>query len=151
MECFQLIKKDETNLEQVLNYFNDEYIVAKEEIKIKGNLQRCISEMSSLFEMRFAQLQELEAILSHFNNKLSGIKGAIYRDLQEHSKRQLTSTDIRQYVDSDAKVLAMQSIINEVALVRNKFISLTKGFESKNWQLSNLVKLQCAGLDAIEI
>ena len=107
--------------------------------------------MSSLFEMRFSQLQEIEAILTHFNNKLSGIKGAIYRDLQEHSKRQLTSTDIKQYVDSDSKVLAMQSIINEIVLVRNKFMSLTKGFESKNFMLSNITRLQCAGLDNIEI
>ena len=148
MQYFQLIKKDETKLEEVLNYFNDEYELAREEIKIKGRLNKCIAELPSLFEIRFSQLQELEAILAYFNNKLNG---SIYRQLQEHSKRQLNSTDIKQYVDSDEKVLAMQTIINEIALVRNKFISLSKGFETKNWQLSNLTKLQCAGLDDIQI
>lgn len=151
MEYFKLIKKDETKLEDVLNHFNEEYEIAREEIKIKGKLNRCIAELPSLFEIRFSQLQELEAILAYFTNKLNGLRGSIYRQLQEHSKRQLNSTDIKQYVDSDEKVLAMQTIINEIALVRNKFISLSKGFETKNWQLSNLTKLQCAGLDDIQI
>ena len=146
---FQLIKQDESKLQEVLNYFEQEYLEGKKEIKIEGILNYNISELSSLFENRFSQLQELEAILSHFNNKLSGIRGTIYRDLQEHSKRQLTSSDIKQYVDSDTRVLAMQSIINEIMLVRNKFISLTKGFETKNFMLSNITKLQCAGLDNI--
>ena len=119
MQYFQLIKKDETKLEEVLNYFNDEYELAREEIKIKGRLNKCIAELPSLFEIRFSQLQELEAILAYFNNKLNGLRGSIYRQLQEHSKRQLNSTDIKQYVDSDEKVLAMQTIINEIALVRN--------------------------------
>ena len=132
MQYFQLIKKDETKLEEVLNYFNDEYELAREEIKIKGRLNKCIAELPSLFEIRFSQLQELEAILAYFNNKLNGLRGSIYRQLQEHSKRQLNSTDIKQYVDSDEKVLAMQTIINEIALVRNKFISLSKISEHPN-------------------
>lgn len=151
MEYFNLIKQNDSNLNKVLEYFNDEYNKSKDEIKIKGNLKQSISELSSLYETRYAQLQELEAILNHYTNKLNYLRGNIYKTLQEHSKRQLTSTDIKQYVDCDEKILAMQSIINEIALVRNKFISLSKGFETKNWQLSNLVKLQCAGLDNIEI
>lgn len=151
MDYFKVIKKDETKLQEVLDYFSDEYEQARNEIKIQGNLNKCIAELPSLFEIRFSQLQELEAILAYFTNKLNGLKGSVYCQLQEHSKRQLTSTDIKQYVDCDAKVLAMQTIINEIALVRNKFLSLTKGFETKNWQLSNLAKLQCAGLDNVQI
>ena len=47
--------------------------------------------------------------------------------------------------------MELQLIINDITLVRNKFISLTKGYDIKNWQLSNLTKLYCAGLDSIEI
>lgn len=144
---FQIIKKDETKLPEILNYFEDEYIKGKEEIKVTGGMLDNLSAISSQYEVRYSQWQELEAILNHYSNKLSGIKGGLYKDLQEHSKRQLTSTDIKQYVESDAKVLAMQSIINEITLVRNKFISLSKGFEVKQYMLSNITKWQCAGLD----
>lgn len=148
---FKLIKKDDTKLQEVLEYFEEEYLKGKEEIKLDGILCQNIAELSSFFEHRYSQLQEIDAILNHFNNKLSGIRGFLYRDLLEHSKRQLTSTDIKQYVDSDVKVLAMQSIINEIVLIKNKFISLTKGFECKQYMCNNITKLRCAGLDNIII
>ena len=67
------------------------------------------------------------------------------------SARALTQSDLRQYIDGDEQVVAMQTIINEIALVRNKFISISKGFETENWQISNLTKLYAAGLDGIVV
>lgn len=148
---FQLIKKDESKLSEVLEYFNQEYESGREEIKIKGNLSQSMTQLPALYEIRFAQLQELEAILAFYNNKLNGIKGSLYREFQEKSKRSLTSTDLKQYVEGDVKTLAIQTIINEIALVRNKFVSLTKGFETKNYMLTNLTKLHIAGLDSVEL
>ena len=43
----------------------------------------------------------------------------------------------------------LQLIINDIALVRNKFISITKALDIKNWQLSNITKALCAGLNDI--
>lgn len=150
-EYLKMVKENANNITNVLSYFEEEYEKAKIEIKIKGNLNRCISELPSLYEIRYSQLQELEAILEHFNIKLRAIKSSKYSQFMNSSARALTSSDIKQYIDGDKNVVDIQSIINEIALIRNKFISLSKGFEAKNWQLSNLVKLQCAGLDNIEI
>ena len=94
---------------------------------------------------------QLEAIMEFFDIKLKGIRSSLYQKLLNNSQRALTSNDIKQYIDGDKNIMDLQLIINDIALVRNKFISLTKGFETKNWQLSNLTNLQCAGLDAIEI
>lgn len=147
----KLIKENANNVPTVLSYFEEEYEKAREEVKIKGNLQRCISELSSLYEMRFAQLQELEAIMEFFDIKLKGIRSSLYQKLMNNSQRALTSNDIKQYIDGDKNIIDLQLIINDIALVRNKFISLTKGFESKNFMLSNLTRLHCAGLDQIEV
>jgi hypothetical protein len=147
----KLIKENANNVPSVISYFEEEYEKARDEIKIKGNLQRCISELPALYEIRFSQLQELEAIMEFFDIKLKGIRSSLYQKLLNNSQRALTSNDIKQYIDGDKNIMDLQLIINDIALVRNKFISLTKGFETKNWQLSNLTKLQCAGLDAIEI
>ena len=43
----------------------------------------------------------------------------------------------------------LQLIINDIALVRNKFISITKALDVKNWQLSNVTKSLCAGLNDV--
>ena len=149
--AFQIIKKDESKLTEVLNYFLEEYEEAKKELKISGRLDKSVSELSSKFEMRYSQLQDLEAILEHFNIKLKAIKSKIYQQLINTSARALTQSDLRQYIDGNEQVVAMQTIINEIALVRNKFISISKGMETKNYQLSNLTKLYSAGLDGVVV
>ena len=150
-EYLKLIKDNANNISKVIEHFEEEYNLAKSEMKIKGNLNRNISELPSLYEMRYSQLQELEAILEFFDIKLKGIRSSLYQKYMNTSQRALNVTDIKQYIDGDKNIVELQLIINDIALIRNKFISLSKGFETKNWQLSNLVKLQCAGLDNIEI
>lgn len=149
--AYQIVKKDESKLTEVLSYFNSEYEEARGELKISGKLERCISEISAHFDYRYSQLQELEAILEHFNIKLKSIKSKKYQQLINTSARALSQSDLRQYIEGDEQVVAVQTVINEIALVRNKFISLSKGFETMNWQLSNLTKLYAAGLDDIRI
>lgn len=148
---FLTVKKDEKTLPLALEFFNTEYELAREELKIKGKLIESISKLSSNFEIRFSQLQEIEAILEHFNIKLRQMKSSLYQKYLENYQRALSSSDISKYIEGVPEVVAYQQIINEIALVRNKFLSLTKGFETKNWQLSNITKLQCAGLNDIEI
>lgn len=148
---FHVIKNDETKLSDALNYYSEQYENAVSEVSIKGNLQDNISQLSSQYEFRFSQLQEIEAILSHFEHKMMSIRATIHKDMIENSRRQLTSSDIKQYVDGSEKVIAFQIIINEITLVRNKFLALTKGFETKQYMLNNITKLQCAGLDCVTI
>lgn len=149
--AYQIVKKDENKLTEVLAYFNSEYEEARAELKLSGKLEKYISQISANFEYRYSQLQELEAILEHFNIKLKSIKSKKYQQLINSSARALSQSDLRQYIEGDEQVVAVQTVINEIALVRNKFISLSKGFETQNWQLSNLTKLYAAGLDDIRI
>jgi hypothetical protein len=45
----------------------------------------------------------------------------------------------------------MDSIVNEFALVRNKYLGLIKGIDIKQWQLSNVIKLRVAGMEDAEL
>ena len=150
-EYFQAIKKDETTLPKVLEYFNDEYEDARKEVDIKGSLTECVSKISSRYEYRVSQLQEIEAILKHFEIKLSQRKSALYQKFLENYNRSLSSTDIKIYIEGQPEVVAIQQIINEIALIRNKYMGLTKGFETANYQLSNLSRLYASGVDGVQI
>lgn len=150
-EYFQTVKKDESTLPQALEYFNNEYEEAREEVKIKGSLTECVSKISSRYEYRVSQLQEIEAILKHFEIKLSQRKSALYQKFLENYNRSLSSTDIKIYIEGQPEICAIQQILNEIALVRNKYLGLTKGFETANYQLSNLSKLYAAGVDGVQI
>ena len=150
-EYFQAIKKDETTLPKVLEYFNNEYEDARKEVDIKGSLTECVSKISSRYEYRVSQLQEIEAILKHFEIKLSQRKSSLYQKFLENYNRSLSSTDIKIYIEGQPEVVAIQQIINEIALIRNKYMGLTKGFETANYQLSNLSRLYASGVDGVQI
>jgi hypothetical protein len=41
----------------------------------------------------------------------------------------------------------MATLINEVALVRNKYLALIKGLDVKQFQISNIVRLRIQGME----
>ena len=45
----------------------------------------------------------------------------------------------------------MSQLINEFALVRNKYLGLLKAIDAKQFQINNIVKLRVAGLDDAEL
>lgn len=150
-QYFQAVKQNDNALPGALEYFNNEYEEAREEVKIKGSLTECVSKISSRYEYRVSQLQEIEAILRHFEIKLSQRKSTLYQKYLENYQRALSSSDIKIYIEGQPEIVATQQIINEVTLIRNKFLGLTKGFETANYQLSNLSKLYAAGVDGVQV
>ena len=58
-------------------------------------------------------------------------------------------TQNAMYLLNNNEIEKGNAIINEIALVRNKFISISKGMETQNYQLSNLTSLYQLCLDRI--
>ena len=44
-------------------------------------------------------------------------------------------------------VVDFEKIINEFALLRNKWLGIIKSLDIKQWQVSNIIKLRTAGLE----
>jgi len=63
----------------------------------------------------------------------------------------LTSRDAEKYVDGEAEVIDMETLINEVALLRNKYLAIMKGLDSKNFMLGHVVRLRAAGMEDIQV
>ena len=49
------------------------------------------------------------------------------------------------------EVIDMETIINEVALLRNRWLGVMKGIESKNFMLGHVVRLRTAGMEDIVV
>jgi hypothetical protein len=69
----------------------------------------------------------------------------------ENYQRALTSRDAEKYVDSEADVVDMEVLVNEVALLRNRWLGIIKGLEAKQWQMGHIVKLRTAGMEDITL
>ena len=107
--------------------------------------------MPGIVEYRFNQLQELEAILEYLNIEMRKIRNKHYRKYLESYNKALSSRDAEKYADGEQEVIDQQHIINEVALVRNKFMGLIKAVDAKQFQINNIVKLRAAGLEDVSL
>ena len=54
---------------------------------------------------------------------------------------------MEKYVDGESDVVDYEKIINEFALLRNKWLGIIKALDIKQWQLSNVIKLRVAGME----
>ena len=147
MGWYSDIAKDISKIPDAIQYFEDELVAAKAQIRIKGNVERAAAEMPGIVEQRFNQLQELEAILEYLNIELRRLRSSFFKKYLENYARALSSRDVEKYVDGEADVVDYEKIINEFALMRNKWLGVTKALDQKQWQLTNIVKLRVAGME----
>ena len=147
MGWYSDIAKDISKIPDAIQYFEDELDAAKAQIRIKGNVERAAAEMPGIVEQRFNQLQELEAILEYLNIELRRLRSSFFKKYLENYARALSSRDVEKYVDGEADVVDYEKIINEFALMRNKWLGVTKALDQKQWQLPNIVKLRVAGME----
>ena len=141
------IAKDISNIPDAVLYFEAELIEARKEVKLYGNVERASAALPGVVEHRFSQLQEIEAILEYLNIELRRLKSGFFRKYLESYQRALSSRDCEKFVEGEADVIDMEKIINEFALLRNKWLGITKGLDQKQWQITNIVKLRIAGME----
>ena len=134
-----------------INYYENELVEAKYDCNVKGNLEKNIANLPGITEHRFNQLQEIEAVLNYLNIQLRKIRRRHFQKYLETYARALTSRDAEKYVDGEDEVIDFETTINEVALIRNKWLGLLKGLESKNFMLGHVSRLRTAGMEDITL
>jgi uncharacterized protein YfdQ (DUF2303 family) len=134
-----------------IDYYENQLQSAKVEIAIRGNVEKSLSSLPGVTEHRFNQLQEIEAVLNYLNIQLRKIRRKHFQKYLEGYARALSSRDAEKYVDGEDEVVDFETIINEVALLRNKWLGVMKGLESKNFMIGHVVRLRTAGMEDIVI
>ena len=151
MTWYNKIVQDLSNIPDALEYYEGELIDAKKDVKIKGILEKNSSELPGVVEHRFNQLQEIEAILQFLNIQLRKVRRKHFKSYLENYQRALTSRDVEKYVDGEDEIADFQHLVNEFALMRNRFHGLIKALDAKQFQINNIVKLRVAGLEDIGV
>ena len=59
--------------------------------------------------------------------------------------------DAEKYVDGEDEVIDFETLINEVALLLNKYLGIMKGLDTKQWQLGHIVRLRTAGMEDVQV
>ena len=144
---YQKIAKDIGVIPDAIRHYENELEQAKSEIRIRGNIEKASADMPGIVEQRFNQLQEIEAILQYMNIELRRLRSKHFKKYLENYQRALSSRDVEKYVDGESDVVDYEKIINEFALLRNKWLGVLKALDQKQWQITNIVKLRVAGME----
>ena len=132
-------------------HYEKELNGAKSDCRIGGLVEKNITALPGITEHRFYQLQEIEAILNHLNIQLRKIRRKHFQKYLEGYARALTSRDAEKYVDGEDEVIDFETIINEVAFLRNRWLGIMKGLDTKQWQMGHIVRLRTAGMEDIQV
>jgi|TARA_B110000305_G_C19402838_1_gene621081 hypothetical protein len=147
MGWYSEVSRDVSKIPSAIAYYEAQIVDAQPEIKLRGNVEKAASEMPGIVAHRFNQLQEIEAILHYMNIELRRLRSSYFKKYLENYQRALSSRDVDRYVDGEADVVDYEKIINEFALLRNKWLGVLKGLDQKQWQITNVVKLRVAGME----
>ena len=151
MNWYTRISVDLAAIPDFISHYDNELLTAKKDVAIYGNVEKNIAALPGITEHRFNQLQEIEAVLNYLNIKLRKIRRRHFQKYLEAYNRVLTSRDAEKYVDGEDEVIDFETIINEVALLRNRWLGIIKALESKNFMLGHVVRLRAAGMEDISI
>jgi hypothetical protein len=144
---YRIVTSDVSNLPDAIAWYEEQLLGARNEVNIKGNLETNSRLIPGIVEFRFNQLQEVEALLEWLNIQLRKKRSEIFKKYIENYNRALTSRDAEKYVDGDIEVVNWQLLINEFAMIRNKYLGLLKAIDSKQFQINNITKLRVAGME----
>lgn len=151
MSWYGKVTNDLANLPAFIDHYEREIADAKRESAINGNVERNLRDLPGITEHRFNQLQEIEAVLNYLNIQLRKLRRKYFQKYLETYARALTSRDAEKYVDGEDEVVDFETIVNEVALVRNRYLGIMKGLEAKQWQLGHIVRLRTAGMEDVTL
>ena len=145
------IVQDLGNIVPAIEYYQKELDEARWEVKIKGSLEKASASLPGLTEFRFKQLQEIEAILEHLNIELRKERSVVFRKYLENYNRTLSSRDADKFVDGEQSVIDLTHLTNQFSLLRNKYLGIMKGLDTKQWQIGHITRLRTAGMEDIVI
>lgn len=148
---YSRVVADLGSIPDFINHYEGELLEAKKDCRIGGLVEKNISALPGITEHRFNQLQEIEAVLNYLNIQLRKIRRKHFQKYLENYARALTARDAEKYVDGEDEVIDFETIINEVALLRNKWLGVMKGLDTKQWQMGHIVRLRTAGMEDITL
>lgn len=148
---YSQVAADLGKIPDFMAHYDRELNDAKRDCKIGGIVENSIKLLPGITEQRFYQLQEVEAVLNLLNIQLRKIRRKHFQKYLEGYNRALSSRDAEKYVDGEDEVIDFETIINEVALLRNRWLGIMKGLDSKSWMSGHIVRLRTAGMEDVQV
>lgn len=131
------------------DFYENLYEEARKDVRVPNgtSLLTLQSKIAGMSEERWAQLQDLEAILQYMEERENVVRMEKVKNFAEHYQRNLSAKEARDYADVADEVQNLRLIRHRVAYVRDLYAGIFTALNVLQFQISNATKLKCAGLD----
>lgn len=85
---------------------------------------------------------ELKALLNLLESERASVEGKLWKKYVEGYSRQLSSTDIKNYISAEKEMVAIARIAAEVSLVKNNSAAVLDALKDMGWTLKYVVELR---------
>lgn len=113
----------------------------------EGLLERISQRLPGVVEQVWREYQEVEALLKYMESQKRQEQQRHFKRYLENYQRSLSSRDAERYAENESSVVDLENLVMEVALVRNLYQSVMKGFDSLSYQINNITRLRAAGME----
>lgn len=144
---YKKIKENINEIDNCLDYFDQQYEKSAQYVKMERLLIYNCETIGIITQHIFAHLQEIETILEYFKIKQDAIISKYFQKYNEHYQKDLSHSDIKNYINGEDDIIMVKEIINGISFIRSKFQSIMKGLEFNHFQLTNITKLKEAGME----
>ena len=138
-------------LGKAIDWLEIEIETGRGELKTRGRIIDVAANLPSWVEYYYGVFMEVEAIMKFMELQIDRETQAARIRYTDHYNRALSAPSIEKYAAADDSVLALRQLHIHVTLLRNQLSGLHKGFDTLNYQLSNITKIRCAGIEDAEL
>jgi hypothetical protein len=109
-------------------------------------IMRTLAKNRNEYAKTFREVEGLENWLTILKEKRIG---KLWKTFNEQYSRQLSAKDIQMYINSEKEIYELNQIINEVAVIKQKYNELMEAFNILHWKTGNITSLRVAELQEI--
>jgi len=148
---FRKITEDKNDLTPVIDAmeaFQREYEGGLPHLQVRGRrIAEVASEIPSYIEYYNTKMLEVDMILKYLEQLVEERTVEKTMWYMSHYNRALSESTAKRYAEVHEEVMDLKRIVSEVAVMRNQFLSLTKGLDTLHYQIKNIVTLRSVGFE----
>jgi hypothetical protein len=139
----ELLKEDITNIDIVIQYFNNELKDFDTHLELKG---KCIATANAEHVGWFSYYDtiriEVKKVLNYISMQVDIVKSTCWFKFKEKHSRELSTRDIETYIKAEPSYINITNILLEVAELYDKSESIVESFKLRGYNLKNLTQLK---------
>src|SRR6056300_1724561 len=110
MGWYSEVSRDVSKIPDAVAFFENELQQARNEVKLKGNVERAAAEMPGIVEQRFNQLQEIEAILHYLNIELRRLRSSYFKNTLKTISELCQAVTLKNTLTAKQMLLTMKRL-----------------------------------------